>query len=149
MATTGYDDRTLLVEVSGLRQQEVMPTSHYTFKVPYRSLARTLQFIRCNGGKIVRIHSLSLSLPIQQSVQPSMPLEANTAALLPLADLKGSLPAESVPGASESTQPAVVAVTGELPSPQMVEARVPKSSKLLGLVSFLLGKLKAIGWIQH
>lgn len=69
MAATGYDDRILLVEVTGLCQQSGISTSHYTFKVPYRSLARLLQFVKQKGGKIVRVHPLTLSLPTEQLSQ--------------------------------------------------------------------------------
>ncbi|MBW4691659.1 MAG: hypothetical protein KME27_07800 [Lyngbya sp. HA4199-MV5] len=179
MATTGYDDRILLIEVSGLRQQDVMPTSYYTFSVPYRSLARTLQFIRRSGGTIVRIHPLSLSLPIQQPSQTSMPLEANktepspapeadleglpsegiakvTESTTPKVDFKGSLPSEGIPEVTESTQPdadstppTIGAATGEAASPPIDETETPESSKPPGLVGSLLEKLKSMSWVQH
>ncbi|NJP11382.1 MAG: hypothetical protein HC866_19460 [Leptolyngbyaceae cyanobacterium RU_5_1] len=75
MVTTGYSDRVLVVEVTGLRQQGVAPVSNCTFKVPYRSLSRTLQFISRQHGKVIRIAVLSGSLPASELFQLSSSLQ--------------------------------------------------------------------------
>jgi hypothetical protein len=148
MATTGYDDRILFIEVSGLCHQNVMPTSHYTFKVPYRSLARALQFINRKGGKVVRINSLSLSLPAQGfwntfvsledrevdkiGVQPSPPFEA---------DLGKPAPSKIILADSESAQVSTVPEVKEFASPRVAESEIPKPSKLIRLIRLFLEKL--------
>jgi hypothetical protein len=139
MAATGYDDRILLVEVTGLRQQSVMHTSHYTFKVPYCSLARTLQFISRSGGKVVRIQILAAALPTQTRLQSSSLLEEIAAPRSPAsgADVKIE--------ASASTHPSVASAAGELPSPLPIE---PQPSKLSRLGRILLEKLKSFAWVH-
>lgn len=131
MAAIGHDDHILLVETTGLRQQGVMLTSHYTFKVPYRSLAHTIQSISRRGGKIVRVHSLALFLPPQELFQHSAPVEAVEARRSPSSetDLEVSLPSEVNSEASESTQLPVASETEDSPSPLSVKPEVPKPSK--------------------
>ena len=80
MVMADYDELMLLVEVTGLRQQGMMRTSHATFKIPYRLLARILQLIRLRGGKIVRIHSLASSPPTKTGDRPS-PLKVESRVL--------------------------------------------------------------------
>ena len=148
MATTGYDDRILLIEVSGLCQQGVMPTSHYTFKVPYRSLARTLQFIDRKGGKVVRINSLSLSLPTQGCWNTSVPLEKREIDKVDVqpsppfeADLGQSTPAAIILADSEAAQVSAVLELEEFAAPLVAESEILEPSKLPRLIRLFLEKL--------
>ena len=150
MATTGYDDRILLIEVSGLCQPHVMPTTHYTFKVPYRSLARTLQFINHKGGKVVRIESRSLSLPIQGCWNSSGSLEDREvdeidAQPLPAveADLGKSTLPEMILVDSED-QASVIPELVEFASPFVAKSEVLESPRLPRLVRFFLEKLNRL-----
>ena len=77
MVMADYDERVLLVKVTGLRQRGMMQTSHTTFKVPYCLLASILQSIRLRGGKIVQIHVLASSLPTEPGkLPPPLPVES-------------------------------------------------------------------------
>lgn len=64
MATTGnasqsdYDNRTVLIEVSNLRQSKAR-TSVYTYKVPYSSMSQTMQHINRLGAKVTSVTVLS------------------------------------------------------------------------------------------
>ena len=131
MAAIGHDDHILLVETTGLRQQGVMTSWHNTFKVPYRLLAHTIQSISRRGGKIVRVHSLSLSLAPQELFERSAPVEAVEAPSSPSSEteLEASLPPEVNNEASESTQLPVASETEDPPSPLLVKPEVPKPSK--------------------
>lgn len=105
-----YDERILLVEVAGIRQQGVMQTDHATFKVPYCSLSRSLQLIKLKGGRIVRIHPLASSL-MTETVDAPLP----------------------------KTVEAPLPETAESPPPLTVESEVPKQTRLPGLLRRLLG----------
>lgn len=52
---SGYDSRTVAVEVTGVRRQDVMRTSNYTIKVPYSRLSQTIQNISRMGGKVASV----------------------------------------------------------------------------------------------
>ena len=129
MLMADYDELTLLVEVTGLPQQGVMRTSHSNFKVPYCSLARTLQLIRLRGGKIVRIHSPVSSLTTKTG-EPPLPATEE--------------PQPPSPETEESPSPEMVKPpspkTGEPPSPLRVESKVPKQLNLFELIRRLLRK---------
>ncbi|NJL56018.1 hypothetical protein HC928_13155 [bacterium] len=152
MAATGYDDRMLLVEVTGLRQQGAM-SSDCTFKVSYRSLAPTLQFIRSRGGRIVRIYSLDSERPPRKQVQSFTPpsvlpdlqiLDSSQAALegtVPSAmDVEGT----QLPEFSGTPEPATTVQT-EL---QMDATDNAPSAQPVGLLRVLLNKLKSLVWAQ-
>ncbi|MBW4470589.1 MAG: hypothetical protein KME45_09310 [Stenomitos rutilans HA7619-LM2] len=157
MATTEYDDRILLIEVSGLRQQGTMPTSHYTFKVPYRSLARTLQFISRKGGKVIRIQAPSLLLPTPASWNHATSL-ANPGVVEAIAAHPSStfdpdpvLALENAPTASETTQPTVVAEAvaeaDTLTSLQPSEPRLLEPLNVPKLIRSFLKKLNHT-WVK-
>jgi hypothetical protein len=125
-----------------------MPTSHYTFKVPYRSLARTLQFINRKGGKVVRIESRSLSLPIQGCWNSSGSLEdrevdeIDAQPLPPFEDNLGkSTPPEMILVDSESDQASVIPELEEFASPFIAKSEVLESPRLPRLIRFFLEKL--------
>jgi hypothetical protein len=157
MTTTGYDDRMLLIEVTGLRQQGVMPTSNYTFKVPYRSLTRTLQFISRQGGQVVRIESLSASLPmpallssavVQDTIagQPLSPLTSNVEAVPPIvkAPVDDASMQWVVPTAPVVTTPLEASPT---PTDSKEEAN-PESAKPPNRISLFWAKLRSLGRVQ-
>ena len=52
---SGYGSRTVAIEVTGVRRQDVMRTSNYTVKVPYSRLSQTIQNINRMGGKVAGV----------------------------------------------------------------------------------------------
>ncbi|BAC89207.1 MAG: phycobilisome linker polypeptide [Aphanocapsa lilacina HA4352-LM1] len=60
MVTTGvaalsdYDNRTVVIEVTGMRQDR-MRRSNTTFKVPHARMSQTMQLINRMGGKVVGV----------------------------------------------------------------------------------------------
>ncbi|OLP19344.1 hypothetical protein BST81_06210 [Leptolyngbya sp. 'hensonii'] len=114
MAATGYDDLILVVEVAGLQQPALLPVSNFTFKVPYRSLARTLESIRRRQGKVVNITVLSSSI-----AEP-----------VPAPDLSGAQPFSTAPERATilSAGPSI----SEVPPPT-TENNVPQPSEVATL----------------
>ena len=72
MITTGdsnvstYGSRTVKIDVTGVRRQDVMRTSNYSVKVPYSRMSQTIQNINRMGGKVAGI-SLGDTAPIDKS----------------------------------------------------------------------------------
>lgn len=52
---SGYGSRTVSIEATGVRRQDVMRTSNYTIKVPYSRMSQTIQNISRMGGKVVTV----------------------------------------------------------------------------------------------
>lgn len=167
MTTSGYSDRILLVEVKGLCQSD-HPGNHYTLKVPYPSLTRTLQFINRSGGKIVRVASQTLSLPDErpfqylsdsQVVVEESPVSTSAGVLQ--SSTQGDAAVESVPAPSadsdsdsekplsldakieisESTQGLSKSETEDLPASSPVDSEISAPPRLPDLIRFLLKKL--------
>ncbi|MBE9101184.1 phycobilisome linker polypeptide [Vacuolonema iberomarrocanum] len=109
MAVNRDDARILLVEVMGLRWQGGSSNSPYTFKVPYCSLARTLQFIKRKGGKIVRVELVASSLPPFQRTEQSDATRVEASEHHPIAFHEERLdqpsPSEIGPETNDMTQP--------------------------------------------
>ncbi len=61
-----YQNRTVTIEVSGIRQQSVMKTSCYQTRVPYSQLSQTLQTINRQGGKVESVQFMG-STPAGQT----------------------------------------------------------------------------------
>lgn len=61
MTTTGttnlsdYNNRSIMIEVTGLCDQDIVRTANCTYKVPYSRMAKTVQRITKMGGKITAI----------------------------------------------------------------------------------------------
>ena len=53
--------RTVEIKVTGVARQDLMHTSNYTVKVPYRDLSRTIQNISRMGGKVSGVSVVSSS----------------------------------------------------------------------------------------
>jgi phycocyanin-associated, rod len=68
-----YSSRSLLVEVIGMNHAAGVRTSNYRIKVPYSSLAQTMQNIRQRGGKVANVTSLS-----QDILGEPQPLESGS-----------------------------------------------------------------------
>lgn len=66
-----YSSRTVAIEVTGVRRQNVMRKSKYTVRVPYSRLSQAIQQIHRLGGKIVSINAGS------PSVRPDAPAGAD------------------------------------------------------------------------
>lgn len=47
--------RTVEIKVTGVARQDLMHTSNYTIKIPYRDLSRTIQNISRMGGKVAEV----------------------------------------------------------------------------------------------
>ena len=139
MAINTDDDRVLLVQVTGLRWQNNLPTSEYTFKVPYRSLSRTLQFIKRSGGKIVRIEAMILPLPEQDLYQPSTSSEViETAAIAaPLSPSQENL--EETASTADD-----VKVSEPMPPSPAATDGVSEVSPKPGLLTLLIEKLRLL-----
>ena len=109
MAVNRDDARILLVEVMGLRWQGGPFNGPYTFKVPYRSLSRTLQFVKRRGGKIVRVELVASSLPPFQRAERSDTTMVEASEHHPTAvrkeRLEQSVPSEIDPETNDTTQP--------------------------------------------
>ena len=138
-----YDERILLVEVSGFRQRRVMQTNHATFQVPYSSLARILRLVKLRGGKIVRIQPLTSSLVTETGEMPSRevgePLSTEVGEPTSTEDGESTStevgePTSTEDGESTSTE------AGESASSLTDKSAVSKQSRLSGLVRRLLGK---------
>lgn len=65
IANSDYNSRTVAIEVTGVRRQDVMKTSNYTVKVPYSRMSQTLQNIARMGGKVANVTMLSSSSTTQ------------------------------------------------------------------------------------
>ena len=52
---SGYGSRTVTIEVTGVRRQDVMRTSNYSIKVPYSRMSQTIQNISRMGGKVASV----------------------------------------------------------------------------------------------
>ena len=52
---SGYGSRTVSIEVTGVRRQDVMRTSNYTVKVPYSRMSETIKNISRMGGKVASV----------------------------------------------------------------------------------------------
>ncbi|MBE9042814.1 rod-capping linker protein [Pleurocapsales cyanobacterium LEGE 10410] len=63
---SGYASRTVAIEVTGVRRQDLMRTSNYTVKVPYSRLSQTIQNISRMGGKIATV-SLEETAPVAEA----------------------------------------------------------------------------------
>lgn len=166
MTTSGYGDRILLVEVTGLRQSD-HPGNHYTLKVPYPSLTRTLQFINRSGGKIVRVSSQTLSLPDERPFQylsySQVVMEESPASISEVlqsstqndaavesvpappadsdSDSEKPLPLDAKIEISESTQGLSKSDTEDLPASLPVDSEISAPPRLPDLIRFLLKKL--------
>ena len=61
MITTGdtnistYGGRTIAIEVTGVRRQDVSRTSSYTVRVPYSRMSQTIQNINRLGGRVAGV----------------------------------------------------------------------------------------------
>lgn len=54
-SSSSYNSRTVEIKVTGVARQDLMHTSNYTVKVPYRDLSRTIQNISRMGGKVAGV----------------------------------------------------------------------------------------------
>ena len=52
---SGNGSRTVTIEVTGVRRQDVMRTSNYSIKVPYSRMSQTIQNISRMGGKVASV----------------------------------------------------------------------------------------------
>lgn len=118
MTATGYDDRMLVIEVIGLNQPNSVSTS-YTVKVPYRSLARTLQFINRRGGKVVRVTALSATAAIAEL--PQVPSVVDRVSASPAA-IKPAAAPESVPNVEKDVEKDVEKPAASPPAALSAEA---------------------------
>jgi hypothetical protein len=94
MKTPRSDSRIFVVEAIGLSQPGILRTGVCRFKVPYQSLARTIQLINRRGGEIVRVTALSAVL--------SEPAQEPDLQLLSAPDEAGVLVVELVESATQS-----------------------------------------------
>lgn len=53
--SSNYDSRTVEIEVSGLRRQDLSRTSNYKIKISHSSMVSTIKNITRMGGKIDKI----------------------------------------------------------------------------------------------
>lgn len=56
-----YNRRTITLEVTGLYHQTTSRTTPYMVKVPYSSLAKTLQSIQRRGGTVTKVTATPLA----------------------------------------------------------------------------------------
>jgi phycocyanin-associated, rod len=110
-----YNRRTITIEVTGMCHQNVSRTSHYTVKVPYSSLARTLQSIQRVGGTVANVTaaSLSTSAPVPPTVPatsrvriPSETVETPIAPMPVTAEAKKSVDTAGKPFKTSNTRSA-------------------------------------------
>ena len=74
---SGYGSRTVEIEVTGVRRQDVMRTSNYTVKVPYSRMSQTIQNISRMGGKVASV-SLGATAPQDLSAASIKPTQEKT-----------------------------------------------------------------------
>ena len=67
---SGYASRIVTIEVTGVRRQDLMPTSNYTVKVPYSRMSQTIQNINRMGGKVASV-SLEGTAPVAEASDSS------------------------------------------------------------------------------
>ncbi|NER33398.1 MAG: HEAT repeat domain-containing protein [Oscillatoria sp. SIO1A7] len=53
--TSDYNSRSVAIQVTGVRRQDLMHRSNYTVRVPYTSMSKAIQNIHRIGGKITSI----------------------------------------------------------------------------------------------
>ncbi|MGK7904607.1 MAG: phycobilisome linker polypeptide [Hormoscilla sp.] len=60
---SSYDNRSVVIEVTGMCCNEISKTSNYKIKVPYSSMSQVMQNIMGMGGKVknVSVEEASLS----------------------------------------------------------------------------------------
>lgn len=56
---SSYDNRTVTIEVTGVRQQSVVKTGSYQTRVPYSQMSQALQNIHKQGGKIASVQIMN------------------------------------------------------------------------------------------
>jgi hypothetical protein len=71
-------DRIFLIEVSGVRHQNVSKKGAYTLKVPQNRLSQTMQSIQQTGGTIKRVSALFPTAEVK--VTSPRPVESTQAA---------------------------------------------------------------------
>ena len=73
---SGYGSRTVSIEVTGIRRQDVMRTSNYTVKVPYSRMSETIKNISRMGGKVASV-SLEGTAPqdSEAAISPEEPTQ--------------------------------------------------------------------------
>lgn len=72
-STSDYGDRSVIIEVSGLRRQAVMKTSNYQVKVPYNQMSQAMQSINRMGGKVAKVTVASSSSTERSSSEAASP----------------------------------------------------------------------------
>ena len=63
---SGYDSRTIAIEVTGVCRQDIMRTSNYTVRVPYSRMSQTIQNINRMGGKVASV-SFGATAPVAEA----------------------------------------------------------------------------------
>jgi len=138
MAVNRGNAHVLLVEVTGLGWQGKLPTSHYTFRVPYRSLAPTLRFIKQRGGQIVRVQWMASSLSSQDTFQRSDRLEGAASETLDTAPSSPSMTNLEAPLPSKVH----IESADEIRSPISSEQEGSEIIRKPGLVMLFMEKLR-------
>lgn len=62
-----YQNRTVTIEVTGVRQQSVMKTGYYQVRVPYSQMSQALQTINHQGGKVESVQLMGNSPAVRTS----------------------------------------------------------------------------------
>jgi hypothetical protein len=70
-----YNRRTITLEVTGMHHQTVSRTSPCTVKVPYSSLAQTLQSIQRRGGTVIKVAVATLITPSLVTTESKKPTD--------------------------------------------------------------------------
>ncbi len=66
---SGYGNRTIAIEVTGMCHQDVMRNSNYTIKVPYSRMSQTIQNISRMGGKVANVSLGETAAPAHSEAQ--------------------------------------------------------------------------------
>ncbi|MGC1305975.1 MAG: phycobilisome linker polypeptide [Phormidesmis sp.] len=57
--TSDYQNRSVTIEVTGVRQQSVLKSGRYQVRVPYSQMSQALQSINRQGGKVASVQLMN------------------------------------------------------------------------------------------
>ena len=68
--TSDYQNRTVTIEVTGVRQQSVLKRGGYQVRVPYSQMSQAMQTIHRQGGKVASVQVMGDPPAVSTGDQP-------------------------------------------------------------------------------
>ena len=70
LGTSDYQNRTVIISVTGVRQQSVLKRSSYQVRVPYSQMSQAMQTIHRQGGQVASVQ-VGNNPPAQAASSPA------------------------------------------------------------------------------